>query len=558
MTCAPSGGDMFICTECGEGFRRYTKLVEHIAIHGICFPDALSVNSGNNTNIEFALHENGTLTVVDRSVVSNFSFLFGKPAPKLSWCPTPNQAVLASSKMPEKESKMPENCAQFRCERCGQAFKSQKSLQLHQQYRVLEQGFRCTLCCKLFNDRESLQSHLQNHAHERFYSCGHCGKRFLRQEALLSHKKQWHGSPASKALSRLQEDQENSMEKSYPCKVCGLRFFWLSDLQSHLNSHSRVNKPPSNASQQQEMQGDEERKMNSTSQLKNHTPQHPDGKDVNDFIDLSAEIKRESPAHNGKMHQMSAKKHIQRFNPVMAGIRGRSRRVNRVHHGSKLFSCKHCHRGFLHSSSLSRHMRYHKGTLHVCVHCGRLFPQKCDVTRHVAMYHSSTLKPKTNESSEQDNVTEPTQTVGDKGNNQNDLQVDQHSSNVDDKLSLDSQEKGINKPRITYKCKECSRVFVLLSVYKRHVGYHRRDPARTLLSCPYCPSRFTFRSALERHIEGHKEGFKKDETKLAISNDPENQHKDNDAGEPNTNENDSLPLKVLNQSNECSQTETSH
>lgn len=543
MTCAPSGGDMFICAECGEGFRRYSKLVEHMAIHGLFFPDALNVNSGNDTNIEFALHENGTLTVVDRSVVSNFSFLFGKPAPKLSWCPTPNQAVLTSSKMPEKESKKPENCVQLRCERCGQVFKGHKSLQLHQQYRVLEQGFRCTLCCKVFNDRESLQIHLQNHAHERFYSCGHCGKRFLRQEALLSHKKQWHAWPASKALSRLQEDQENSMEKSYPCKVCGLRFFWLSDLQSHLNSHSRVNKLPSNASQQQEMQGHKER--NDTSQLKKPSPQHPD-----------------LPAHNGKMRQMSAKKHIQRFSPVMAGVRGRSRRVHRVHHGSKLFSCKHCHRGFLHSSSLSRHMRYHKGTLHVCVHCGRNFPQKCDVTRHVAMYHSSTLQPKTNEalktneSIEQDNVTVPTQTVHE-SNELKDLQVDQHSSNVDDKLSLDSQEKGINKPKITYKCKDCSRVFALFSVYKRHVVYHKRDPARTLLSCPYCPSRFTFRSALERHIEGHEEVFRKDEKKLANSSDPEHQHKEN-AGEPNTNENDSLPLKVLNESNECSQTETSH
>ncbi|KAI7807080.1 zinc finger protein 43 [Triplophysa rosa] len=546
MNFAPGGGDMFICTECGEGFRHYPKLVEHMAIHSLVFPDALSVNGTNNTHIEFALHENGTLTVVDRSVVSNFSFLFGKPPPKLSWCPTPNQAVLTSSKMPEKE------CAQFRCERCGQAFKSQKSLQLHQQYRVLEQGFRCTLCCKVFNDRESLQSHLQNHAHERFYSCGHCGKRFLRQEALLSHKKQWHASPASKALTRAQEDQENSMEKSYPCKVCGLRFFWLSDLQSHLNSHSRVKKPPSNTLHQQEMRGDEARKTNPTSQLKKlHVSQYPGENEDNDFIDLSAEIKRESPAHYGKMRQMTAKK---RFNPVMAGIRRRRRRASKVHHDSKLFSCKYCHRGFLHSSSLSRHMRYHKGTLPVCVYCGRFFSQRCDVTRHVAMFHSSTLQPKpnealkTNKSSKQDNVTVPTQIVGDEGNERKDLQEVQHSSNVDNKLSLDSEEQGISKPRIAYKCKECSRVFALLSAFKRHVHYHKRDPARTLLLCPFCPSRFTFRSALDRHIEGHKERFKTDETKLANSNvdDPENQHKDIDAGEPNTNENDSLPLKVLN------------
>nr|XP_055065977.1 zinc finger protein 99 [Misgurnus anguillicaudatus]XP_055065978.1 zinc finger protein 99 [Misgurnus anguillicaudatus] len=529
-----SGGEVFICTECGEGFRHYQKLVEHMAIHGLFFPDPLSINGGNNTNthIEFALHENGTLTVVDRSVLSKFSFLFGKPSAKPSWCQTPTQAALTLSKMEVKES------AKFRCERCGQGFRSQKCLQLHQQYRVLEQGFKCTLCCKVLNDKESLQSHLQNHAHERFYSCGHCGIRFLRRETLLSHQKQCRGSSGSKALIRLQ-DQENSMEKSYPCKICHLRFFWLSDLQSHLNSHLRINKQSSHATQPQEVQGDEEREKNGMPELNNHqTSQHP-------------EVNKEdfSSSAKNKMHQMPAKKQMQQGSPITPRMRSRQRGRNHA----KIYSCKQCPQGFVHSSSLSRHMRYHKGTLHACVHCGRRFPQRCAVTKHLAMNHCSVLKMKMASKANESSQT-LMQTTGEKDSKQKELhEEDQHSSNVDNELSLD-QGKGFLNPRMKYKCKDCCRVFGLLSVYKRHVIYHKQDPCKVLLSCPHCPSRFTFQTALDRHIENHIENFKQDGTKHSSNNvdDPGNQHKDTDAGEPNTNANDSVPSKVLDNSSDCS------
>ncbi|XP_051576949.1 zinc finger protein 43-like isoform X1 [Myxocyprinus asiaticus] len=543
------GGDVFICTECGEGFRQYPKLVEHMAIHGLAglfFPDVLnsSNDSSINTSIEFALHENGTLTVVDRSVLSKFSFLFGKPASKSSWCQTPNQGALTSSKMAEKE------CNQFKCERCGQVFKNQKSLHLHQQYRALEQGFKCTLCCKVFNDRESLQSHLQNHAHERFYSCGHCGKRFLRKETLLSHQKQGHGSLGPKAL--IEEEQENRMDRSYPCKICGLCFFWLSDLQSHLNSHSRVSKSPSDPTRELKILEEKESKMNGSdsldlpyrcglcgvdfnqmSELKDHhASQHPDKDEVQDSSDSLAKIKRQSFGHSGIIRQMVSKSQVRQFDPLRSRMRGRPRGANRLHFAGKLYSCKLCHCAFVHSSSLSRHMRYHKGTLHACVYCGKRFPQRCDLTRHVAIHHSSALLPKAcgvsktesrDESSKQELVKASTPTKGDKDNEReaheeetslsySSLQKKMHLSY--DELSLDSEERRTFKPKMSYKCKECCRVFGLLSVYQRHVNFHKRDPSKILLSCPCCPCRFTFRSALDRHLEQqHNDGSVKDSTK---------------------------------------------
>lgn len=529
-------GNDFICTECGEGFGQYPKLINHMANHGPIGP--FSSTSETSTNgcdklIEFALHENGTLTVVDRAALSNFSFLFGKPMSKLLSNQAHCQDPLPSSKMAEKDH------TQCRCERCGQVFRSQKSLQQHQRYRPLEQGFKCTLCCKVFYDRESLRGHLQKHAHERFYSCGHCGKRFLRQETLFLHQKEWHASLGSKSLSKFDEDRENGIDKSYPCKICGLRFFWLSDLQSHLINHSHVSKANDDLTQKENMQGQDDVSpkknashspddsndrsyrcglcgghFNCLSDLKeHHLSEHPE----EDSSEPAPEIKRQSVNYYGIMRQMVSKHQTQRMDLLRPRMRGRPRGgASRGNPHSKVFPCKQCHRVFVHSSSLSRHMRYHKGTLHTCLYCGRHFPQRCDVTRHVAMYHSSDIKLKADVEKvdqEDESVTHesPKTQTSNESDHEGENSEDQQSPKPQDKEELqDTQEPSQIKPRMMYKCKDCCRVFRLLSVFQRHVRNHRIHPPRVLLFCPRCPCRFTFRSALERHLENHdKEGSEK-------------------------------------------------
>lgn len=518
-------GSEFICTECGEGFDQYQKLISHMTTHGPIGPFSSNPEGGSNgcdTPIEFALHENGTLTVVDKSALSNFSFLFGKPSLR----PLLNQEGILD---PTLSSKLAEKEHHCKCDRCGQLFKSQHSLQQHQRYRPLEQGFKCTLCCKVFYDREGLHEHLQNHAHERFYSCGHCGKRFLRQETLASHQKEKHGPLASKVSVRLEEECENSLERSYPCKVCGLHFFWLSDLQTHLISHSHAKKSTVHTPQKENIQdkdvGGESKNGSyatgghfaSLTQLKeHHLSKHRDEKSSEDSSEdlentLPKRVKRNPLKYYGVMRNVISKNQLQRLDPFRPRIRGRPKEVSARSPNSKLFPCKYCHRVFVHSSSLSRHMRYHKGTLHTCSYCGRHFPQRCDVTRHIAMYHAAEIRtkgdrngdPLTHESSEM--------LLSNHGDDESpedeDMLSPMPSDPEESQAAADVPEVPLHKARVSYTCKDCGRIFKLLGVYHRHIRYHQKNRPGLLLSCPRCPSRFSIRSALERHLENHdKEG----------------------------------------------------
>ncbi|XP_068614562.1 zinc finger protein 572 [Brachionichthys hirsutus] len=174
----------------------------------------------------------------------------------------------------------------------------------------------------------------------------------------------------------------------------------------------------------------------------------------------------------------------------------------------KLHPCKHCHRVFNHSSSLSRHMRYHKGTMHTCLFCGRHFPQRCDVRRHIAMHHKAELDKKPGfklSFSNQQNGPAPNSL------NKNTFPPDEKTKSSSDNDQTASLEEGNPMDqqsgkvgRVNYKCQECGKKFGLLCVYQRHLRYHKKEPSK----CPKCPAQFKHSSSLELHLQNHPRAVK--------------------------------------------------
>lgn len=540
---SPGESSTFICTECGDGFSQYSNVLAHMAIHGPL--ESFSFDgSSNGFEIprEYVLQENGTLTVVNgflqsHSLNSSHSSVKpGSPGVLPSHLPSPFKSV---SPTPRPQSSSYSDVfrlrasdlnldkprkGHYRCEICNRSFNSLQSLHRHQQYRNTERGYKCTLCCKIFEDRQDLKNHLQDHISEKFNTCSHCGKRFLKVEALNAHRKEFHSGVSDKP----ENPQERKLEKTYTCKKCKLCFFWMSDFQTHSLFHCK---------------GKElDPVCLSESDTEVNSKNYEDSRTGNCYINGSSidlkngnrKFSRDSSSEYGsvptftpyrcglcgdrfenltalKEHHLThqTQEEIDELNQESQKALKRKMQTKRRRRGGnpngKLHPCKHCHRVFNHSSSLSRHMRYHKGTMHTCVFCGRHFPQRCDLRRHLAMYHKTEMEkkpglkllntpPQNGPSSvsvegEKDDQNSPDETI--KGSSDN----EQLSSSDQSPKEKQSGKAG----RVNYKCEECGKTFGLLCVYQRHLRYHKKEPSK----CPRCPAEFKNASSLELHLQNH-------------------------------------------------------
>ncbi|XP_035527645.1 zinc finger protein 85 [Morone saxatilis] len=532
----------FICTECGDGFSQYSNVLAHMAIHGPL--ESFSFDGSSNgfeVPREYVLQENGTLTVVNGLVQSHSSVKPVSPGVLPSHFPSsikPVSPTLRPQGSPFRDVFRPRPTdlnlesvksrqGHYRCEICSRSFNSLQSLHRHQQYRNTERGYKCTLCCKIFEGRQELKKHLQDHANESFHCCGYCGKRFLKVDALNAHKKEMHLSPKTTALGKSENKQEKKFEKTYPCRKCKLNFFWMSDFQAHSLYHCKGKELDATFAHEIEIQVNSK---NIDTPLENC---YSNGTSVDVLNgeskisrDISGEIDAEysfTPYRCGlcgdrfqkltalKEHHLThqTQEEIDQLNQesqkaFKRRIQPKGRRRRGGNPNGKLHPCKHCHRVFNHSSSLSRHMRYHKGTMHTCVFCGRHFPQRCDMRRHVAMYHKAELEKKPGLKhlyTTPQNGPVPNSLNGEK----NALSPDEKtksSSDNEQTASPEEQPKGKQSGkagRVNYKCQECGKRFGLLCVYQRHLRYHKKEPS----NCPRCPAQFKNSSSLELHLQNH-------------------------------------------------------
>ncbi|XP_014844888.1 PREDICTED: zinc finger protein 135-like isoform X2 [Poecilia mexicana] len=531
---AQLGGEAsaFICTECGDGFSQYASILAHMSNHGPL--ESFSFDgSSNGFDIpqEYVLQENGTLIVVNglpqlNSVSSSNSSSTPmppeRPSSPLPSPVKPTTTTQNSQPFSNKDSLRPKppgfssdvfqqnHC---RCEICNRSFSTTQSLHRHQQYGNSERGFRCTLCCKIFQDKSNLKKHLQDHVNEKTRCCGHCGKRFLKIEALNAHQKESHSMP--KALGRPDSKEDKKPEKAYPCNKCKLIFFWMSDLQIHSLYHCKGQEL--DVELESDFETEENSKHSDDGELVNC---HTNGQS-NDTRNGGRKISRDGSIEKNKQPTFtpyrcglcgdrferlaSLKEHhvthqtqeeIDEMNKEYQKPIKRVMPPNTSRRGSnpngKLHPCKHCHRVFNHSSSLSRHMRYHKGTMHTCVFCGRHFPQRCDLRRHVIMYHKAEGLKLLHSNSQNG----PSSISADDEKQANNPEDNTKGSSDNEQTSTEQTGKA---GRVNYKCQECGKKFGLLCVYQRHLRYHKKEPTK----CPKTPADIQKNSSPLVHLQAH-------------------------------------------------------
>lgn len=107
---------------------------------------------------------------------------------------------------------------QYKCEVCGNTFKSQKGLKWHN-YRQHPKNpkFQCKVCDKTFVFESTLKLHMASHSPDGPFKCEACSKKFP-YEFLLKHHSLVHKSP------------------QFSCELCPKKFKSLSGF----NRHNRI------------------------------------------------------------------------------------------------------------------------------------------------------------------------------------------------------------------------------------------------------------------------------------------------------------------------------
>ncbi|CAL8358455.1 unnamed protein product [Arctogadus glacialis] len=411
----------FICTECGGVFTKYYMILAHMSRH-VSYVPSSSSSKVTEFPKEYVLQENGTLTMINGSQSANV------PSPTLS---------LASPLHPSDcndAAGAKHTVASLHLSSCNDAAGAKPTAA----------SLRPSLCNDVVGSKPSTASlHLssckdagpvQNTG--RGFECTLCFQIFWSREELRKHL------------------PNHSQERFYCCGLCDFQTHSLY----HCNGLKEVKKHCKKLEESHEMG-----KLNGTSSDFKTLASSPEVTDdasdcqsyqcglCGDRFNKLVALKEHHLIHQTQeeIDQLNQETLItfSRSTRMTNTMQERGAPVGSSNRSSsvpaRLYPCKQCNRVFNHSSSLSRHMRSHKKTMHKCPFCKKLFPQHCDVAKHVDMYHQPKLE------------------------KQSGLKPMTHGSRQTAKNS-----RCIGK----YKCEDCGKKFGLISVYQRHLRYHKKEP----------------------------------------------------------------------------------
>ncbi|XP_029437692.1 zinc finger protein 436-like isoform X2 [Rhinatrema bivittatum] len=223
------GGDLYICSECGESFSTQANLIAHVRVHIGTKPFKCSL-------CEKSFTRNAGLQKHQRSHT-------GERPYKCTECGKGfNQSSHLNIHHRTHTGKKPYNCAE-----CGKNFSQSSHLVTHQRTHTGTRPYKCTQCERSFCSGANLVQHLRIHTGERPYQCAGCEKSFSKSSTLTEHQRIHTGEKPFKCpyceksfrqISSLTIHQRlHTLEKPYKCGDCENSFRQKRDLVRHKAVH---------------------------------------------------------------------------------------------------------------------------------------------------------------------------------------------------------------------------------------------------------------------------------------------------------------------------------
>ncbi|XP_034251294.1 zinc finger protein 184-like [Thrips palmi] len=262
----------------------------------------------------------------------------------------------------------------YQCQKCGEVYHSAKALSQHLTNKHKVSRYQCATCSESFQKEQGYLEHLVVHPLE----CQLCGKTFLRRKYLSLHMK-WHmeikphkcQSCDKSFVTRQKLDEHmNTHTGNAPitCSTCGMVFKRYSNLIQHRNRHHLNLKP---------------KKRDYVC----HCGQVlPSKKKFEWHKEIHDEKPKSCPYCSDKfVHTMSLTRHVRRVHDT--------RYVPKKEREGENVECPVCNQVFL-KSSLNTHLKMHSSSQRFPCHiCGKDFTTKWNLQLHRWIHASRSSRP---------------------------------------------------------------------------------------------------------------------------------------------------------------------
>lgn len=195
----------FLCSICGQGFKRRTSHKEHM----------LLVHNPENPN---KCKECGKMYRSERTLKDHYKRAHAPQKPFL--CGICGKGLTQKDAL-QKHMMIHTGEKPFECDQCGKHFRYKNVLVLHKRYHSGERPYSCPECQQTFIGKSHYRTHMLIHTGAKPFECDICGKCFNRRTNLRSHRKIHTG------------------ERSHFCPVCGKGFIQKNAMNAHMVSHDK-------------------------------------------------------------------------------------------------------------------------------------------------------------------------------------------------------------------------------------------------------------------------------------------------------------------------------